>query len=172
MNIITISHIDELQEIINHQNCMNGIMQDEIEENMWCISIEENCISDFTVDSFLQFFNTLMVEKARQIRLFDQHKQATLYVWFDKQALQLRFNILSGVVLELPFQCQLRKVSSVASIIEDFLNTVRRFAQHGDTVEFLELDSSGFDADDEDDFVLDVYVAILNTAQLNAYSKK
>ncbi len=162
MNIITISHINDLHEIINHQICTNGIMQDEIEENMWCISIEEGCIPDFTVDAFLGFFNTFMVEKARQIRLLDEHKQATLYVWFDKQALQLRFNILSGVVVDLPFQCQLKKVFSLASIIEDFLNTVRSFAQHGDTVEFLELDNSDFDEDDEEDCVLNVYVVTLN----------
>jgi len=163
MNVITIYHKDMLQEIIDHPIYLSGVVGEEIEHNMWCIILDESCQQQFAVKDFARFFDAFIKEKTSQVRLIDPQMRTTLYVWFDKQALQLCLNILSGVVIDLPFQCQLQKVSTLNVIVNDFLKTVNNIAQYGDFIEITDVVDSDFDDDDEaQNFVLDVYVVTLN----------
>ena len=162
MNVITICNADDLHEIINHPICLSDIVNEEIEENMWCISLDEDCLQQFASTAIIQFFNTLVAKKTNQVRLLRPQIQAILYVWFDRQALQLRLNILSGAATDLPFQCRIQKASSLTPIVDNFLNTVRSIACHGEQVEFIEPTAADFDDDDEQDFILNVYVVTLN----------
>lgn len=162
MNIITICSVDNLHEIINHTVCLSGAIDEEIGENMWCISLDENCMQQVTGTGIIRFFDRLVIEKTHQIRLLHPQMQAILYVWFDRQALQLRLNILSGASTELPFQCRIQKVALLRPIVDNFLSTVRSIAYHGEQVEFIEPTAADFDDDDEQDFILDVYVMTLN----------
>jgi hypothetical protein len=45
-------------------------------------------------------------------------------MWFDQQALQLRFNVISGDVKSLPFACKVRLRNTPESILNNFINTV------------------------------------------------
>ncbi len=164
MNVITICHIDDLHEMINFPICINGVMQDEIEENMWCISIEENCLSHFTTSKFLNFFEIFMAKKTNQMRLLNIALQATYYIWFDQQALQLRCNILSGIVTDLPFRRKTQQVSSLSLIVDNFLKIIHSVSESSDNVEFIQPTDTHFnDEDDGHDCALEVYVTILNT---------
>lgn len=165
MHIITICYVKDLREIIDHPINLSGIVSEEIDDNMWCITLEEDCLSRFTQDSMVQFFDTLIAKKSHQIHLLNPQMQATFYLWFDRQALQLRLNILSGVVINLPFQCRVQKTASLAYIIDDFLQTVRSVVQQAEQIEFIEPAAPDFDddeTDDDEDFTLDVYTIVLN----------
>lgn len=162
MNVITICNADDLHEIINHPVFLSGVVDEEIGENMWCISLDENCLQQVTDTAIIRFFDRLVIEKTHQIRLLHPQMRAILYVWFDRQALQLRLNILSGASTDLPFQCRIQKLSSLTSIVDNFLNTVRSIAYHGEQEEFIEPTAADFDDDDEQDFILDVYAVMLN----------
>lgn len=81
-------------------------------------------------------------------------------MWFDEVAGQLRFNILSGHVVQLPFGCHVEKNSSVEQIIDAFLSS--RYL-HGIPADELEADAWIDEQDDDDDdddeqYMLPVYV--------------
>jgi len=98
----------------------------------------------------------------------DPSQSATFYLWFDKQALQLRFNIVSGSNVSLPFGCKINRVHSPEFILKDFISTTHEIAAHGETIEFLE---PGEDLDDDNgqqEYTLDVYVEILNIVKSNS----
>jgi hypothetical protein len=164
MNVITICYIDDLCEIVNYPICLSGTITDELEVNMWCIALDGGCLQHFTSEAFLRFFDTLIVAREHQIGLLDPHKQATFYVWFDQQALQLRLNMLSDTGIDLPFGCRVQRILSLRSIIDNFIDTVSRVNQYGDHIEMIEPTDPDFDNDDDDDtqnFTLDVWVVTL-----------
>ena len=45
----------------------------------------------------------------------------TMYSWYDGQAAQLRYNILSGRVEKLPFGCKLHVIDNIEVIVDAFL---------------------------------------------------
>lgn len=162
MNVITICSSNDLLKLQYKDICLSGIAEDEITQNMWCIAIDEHGINQITTNMLMHFFDNLISQNEQHIRSSYPEIQATLYVWFDKQALQLRFNILSGVAIELPFRCSLNIVSSLRTIIDNFLNAVHTATQLGDNLAVSNNDDYEFNNDDEQVFILDVYVRILN----------
>ncbi|WP_246277399.1 hypothetical protein [Neobacillus endophyticus] len=44
------------------------------------------------------------------------------YVWFDWQAAQLRFNMVSNYDSKLPFSCEIETTDKLEPIIEEFLS--------------------------------------------------
>lgn len=130
------------------------MLQDEIANNTWALTFDFNLIQKLSVDDLLSFVSKLLVRRQQQISNFP----VTFYLWFDAQALQLRFNIISGQVKHLPFGCVVHIVDSPKPILDHFMNVMLQVACEGDVMEFLDVDD---DNDDEQDFVLDVYVKVL-----------
>ena len=58
-------------------------------------------------------------------------------MWLDQQALQLRFNIITGDIKSLSFSCKVSLINSYEPILNNFINTIREIAQCGEQVEFF-----------------------------------
>jgi hypothetical protein len=132
MSVITLRALHDVNPIIHDEPYISGNtaqVHQEIEHNMWCIEVDETLLHSTTIQNLLQFFDNLIDKRSRQIEKNNPSIPATLYMWFDKQALQLRFNILSGIVEHLPFRCTVHKIDSLESIIKDFFDTARHVAQ-------------------------------------------
>jgi RNA binding exosome subunit len=163
MNIITIHAVDDLQTILEDSFYISDKLVElnkEVPHNMWCITISDDIVLHVSATDFLNFFDALLQKMLRQLQGAGLDTKATFYVWFDKQALQLRFNVISGHAKELSFGCDVRIVASPQDILEDFIKIAQEVACNGDQVEILDPDGD-WDDENEEPFVLDVYVAQL-----------
>jgi hypothetical protein len=160
MNIITINKISYLQKIISIPLFISGNgfqLEEEIDYNFWCISFTSNSIQKITIAQLTQFFKDLIENKSKQLKRNNIAFPALFYVWFDKQALQLRFNCISNINNKLPFGCTLMLLDSPIDIFKDCLTTTRDFFKNGDTIEFFNSPQEAEDAKEEK-FVLSVFV--------------
>src|SRR5438067_1829695 len=105
MNCIAIHRRVQLQDIIASPIMLTGNIHDkdaqdrEIYENMWALSFRlKHKISRTEIVTFI---NTLIRKKQEQTVQYQY--LATFYIWYSKQSNQLRFNLLSGHLLKLPF---------------------------------------------------------------------
>ena len=91
-------------------------------------------------------------------------------MWFDQQALQLRFNVIAGDEKSLPFKSRLQLFNIPDFILNDFRDTVKNVTWFGDRVEFLDKnDENGWDENEnEDEYVLNVFAKQLNTNKIGA----
>jgi hypothetical protein len=165
-NTITIRRTYDLKKLFPEQMCLSGKMNEEIEQNAWHINIfNKNCVSKIKAQSLEKFFNKLIRIKERQLG----KSQATLYVWFEDQEIQLCYNIISGITTDLPFRCHIKEVS-LSSVIHDFLDTCQKAAVPNslfipyEEVQFFKRGDEGFDDEDEDDvdYTAKVYIKFLN----------
>lgn len=164
MNVITLHTLHDVNTIIHDEPYISGKaaqVHQEIEHNMWCIEVDESLLPSITIENLLQFFDNLIDKRSKQIEKNNPSFPATLYVWFDKQALQLRFNILSNIVDQLPFRCTVHNIDVLEPIVKDFLDTARHVAQYGDVIEFID-DDEEEEEDDDTAYILDVFVVVLN----------
>lgn len=140
-------------------------LSQEIRTNMWCISATQKECMETRKEDLISFINEVISNRRNQVRnSYSQHGMI-FYLWFDEQAIQLRFNLISDFHEHLPFECSMRLVDQPNSVIEAFL----QFPYH-DGIPMVEL--RGVDLDDviaesgvklssheisNDDYVLDVY---------------
>ena len=163
MNVIKISELNQLDPIVSDQLCLSGVQSEEIYHNMWCIVLESDLIKQVKIEQLKDFVDRLVENREQQVRRIDIHKNVVLYMWFDQQALQLRFNIITGDEKTLPFGCKVQLVNVVDPILNNFVNIVREVAQHGDQVQFFDKNGvDNWDEDDEEEYVLDVFVKKLS----------
>jgi hypothetical protein len=157
MNVTTISNLGQLNVIFNDVLCLSGKQSEEIYHNMWCISLEDNLLESITLEQLKSFVDKLIGNRELQLKDSNCSRGVVFYMWFDQQALQLRFNIITGDVNLLPFGCKIQLHTTCESILSNFLNTVKDFSQHGDQIEFFSCE----DEEDEKEYVLDVFVKSL-----------
>jgi hypothetical protein len=122
MNVITLSHHDEFNIIINASILLTGAtnqVKEEIYENMWVISLDENLTPSINKETVKNFIDTLIQQRQEQVTALNY--PATLYLWHDEQAAQLRFNILSGHRFKLPFGCKVELQDTIDSILDEFI---------------------------------------------------
>ncbi|HEX4068657.1 MAG TPA: hypothetical protein VHX42_01040 [Candidatus Babeliales bacterium] len=156
MNVITVSNLDQLNLIFNDLVSLSGGLSEEIYHNMWCVSLEGNLIESITFKQLKSFVDELI--KHRELQLKDKIflRGVVFYMWFDQQALQLRFNIITGDATSLPFECKIQLQTSPDLILNKFINTVKDVARCGDQIEFF--DSKDWEDENEEEYVLDVFV--------------
>lgn len=168
MSHIIINTLADLPFVLNDSILVTGdqsAVQEEIYHNMWALTFSDELIMAITIEDLQMFFADLARNRSTQAHAQNPAMPVALYLWFDEQALQLRFNILSGVDRILPFGCTVNLVSSPTSVFENFITTTRCIVTEGDVVELFEPGDVGFDDDDDEDpkkYVLDVYVVTLN----------
>lgn len=66
------------------------------------------------------------VMKAREEAIVKRYARAhpmIFYTWFDDQAIQLRFSLVSAQHTVLPFKCRIRRVTKLTPIVEQFLQS-------------------------------------------------
>ena len=86
------------------------------------LTFEDDLIKKVLITS-CQFLSQLLRKHQAQLNQIDSHQSATFYLWFDEQALQLRFNLLFGSDLTLPFRSKINVIDSPNPILKDFITT-------------------------------------------------
>lgn len=161
MNTIIISHLDQLDFILNQKLYLSGKQEEEIYYNMWCISLEANIIGSITFEQLKIFVDKLVKSREQQLKDTYSSKNAIFYIWFDKQALQLRFNILTEIT-PLPFGCKLQLLTAPDSILTSFITTIRNVANYGDLVQFNDEQDEPDEDENNEQYVLNVFAKKLN----------
>lgn len=161
MKILAVSHLNFLQEIIATPIYV-GYQAEALCWNMWCISLERDLVQTIVVQDLVYFVNKLVATRKHQLQGRKITNDVTFYMWFDKQALQLRFSLTSAAVSSLPFQCKVNLIDIPEPILKDFIDTVKQINQFGDDVEVFEVEDSAWDEDDDMEYVLDVFVQPLH----------
>ena len=161
MNIIAIRTVADFDVILDNSILITGdntLQAEEIAENMWAILFDHHAIETISVRDLMDFVFFLLKKRKQQVSQIGVTNPVVFYMWFDEMAAQLRFNIISAFNSKLPFGCQLELVYSPESILEDFLAS--HYHQGIPWDEFEELDDDS--DEDEQPFILKVYVAYLN----------
>jgi len=160
MNIITISNLDQFDSIFNDLLCLSGKQSEEIYHNMWCISLEGDLIENIKLEQLKYFVDKLIENREQQLKDISLRKSVVFYVWFDQQALQLRFNVITGDVNSLPFGCKVHLDDTSESILNNFINTARDVAKSGDQIQFFNSEDweDEDEEEDEEEYILDVFV--------------
>ncbi|MNM40334.1 hypothetical protein D3C81_511350 [compost metagenome] len=96
-------------------------LSEEISNNMWRISLEQDLDSVIRIEDFLLFFDKLIENRQRQIMESNNQQGMIFYLWFDWMASQLRFNLISRVHERLPFQCELELIENMEPILKEFI---------------------------------------------------
>ena len=90
--------------------------------NTWSISISNELGTQLGVKDFIDFFGKVISNRSKQIQISKNHTGMIFYVWFDWQAAQLRFNLISDYDSKLPFGYEIETVDNLEPIIEEFLS--------------------------------------------------
>lgn len=165
MNIKIIYIFNDFQEIINQQLLLSGDsfhIYEEIDHNMWCISVIDTYDRTHLFTQLSQFLTLLLENRLRQVREAPCVDSATFYLWFDEQAGQLRFNIISGSIVNLPFGCQLRIVKNPAEILAQYVSSSSFIGYDElEIVDKKDISDAEWDVDEQEPYVLDVFTCIL-----------
>jgi len=174
MSHTAIENWNELQELLEDPIFLSGnafSVQEEIRNNMWAITFSEDFVKTIQVKDLEKFITQLLLNRSQQINNKFDAMPATFYLWFDEMAFQLRFNILSGNDITLPFGCTLNILNSPVPIFQKFLNEAQAEIHPLDfqNFTFLKPGDPGWDEFDDDDDqekdiskqIIDVYVTTL-----------
>lgn len=121
-----------------------------------CSTIDSNLLESLSQKQFELFVAILVDEEKRQRVKTHKSLSATFYMWFDEQASQLRFNIVSGHVAQLPFGCIVEIVNFVEPIWQKLKDSCFNQGISWSELEFVEDDED--DTEDEQEYTLQVYV--------------
>ena len=166
MNYIIIKRLIDLQKIIISTIYLEeetATSQENILENTWAITCSNKLLKKMKLKDLCRFVSHLIQYRSEQISQMDLSTKATFYIWFDALALQLRFNILSGENIELPFGCTLNFVTSYEVILQQYFHAAQNNALYGNYYKILKMSSPDdpefYDEDEYDDqaFIQDVW---------------
>lgn len=158
MKYKTISKSEDFEKII--QDSIRPTHINDLEyHNMWAMGFDNNYIKKIDLGHLEEYISKILENRQKQLQQLNL--PAIFYLWLDEQALQLRFNILTGTDTSLPFGSKIHKLNSVTPILKEFLTTAQIIAKDGDEVEFF-TPSELPDDDDEKEYVLDVYIKEIN----------
>ena len=97
-------------------------LQDESSNNKWGISISQELCEITKKQELLDFFEAVIENRKEQILNSKKNHGMLFYLWFDEQAGELRFNLISEFHTKLPFRAKYNVIDKPDEIIEDFLN--------------------------------------------------
>jgi hypothetical protein len=161
MNLITITHLHDFTYIFtdaifiaNNTSQLNK----EIENNMWALSFESTFMQSIEIDDLTFFVSKLLEKRSEQLFHIDLNLSAIFYLWFDAQASQLRFNIVSNKHDKLPFDCHINIVHSPRDILEEAITDLTAPKKDIIMYDYSSEENDGADDEDDDNFTLNVYV--------------
>jgi|SRR3989339_683926 len=139
--------------------------QKEIYNNCWGIMLDNELAKRITVDELAEFISNLIKFRSEDICRIQPTPKATLYIWFDFQALRLCFNILSGEDRTLPFGCRVNLIDNPYPILKEFIKVAYNNALYGNYLGITKIIERGdpeFDKCineemDLDEFIIDVW---------------
>jgi hypothetical protein len=112
-------------------------LNEEIRNNCWSISINEELSKEISVDELANFLKEVKKDRQQQLRHSNSKVGLIYYIWVDGQAGQLRFNFINSNHDRLPFGSQLTFVAIEKEILTDYLT--RRCSDSQMTKVFKEL---------------------------------
>jgi hypothetical protein len=148
----------DLEEIVV-DHLFTGDSEDDINQeianNTWSISVSNELGTQLSVKDFINFFGEVISNRRKQIKI--SKKSMLFYVWFDWQAAQLKFNLISDYDSKLPFSCEIETIDNFEAIIEEFLS----FPYHnGFPVEVISDEDEGIE--EESNNPLKVFLCKIN----------
>lgn len=156
------SFFEQFQDAITDEMYVGSSPEDlqhEIHNNLWCISASQLEIEHLTIRDWAIFFEQVIENRTRQIHDSGKHGMI-FYTWFDEQACQIRFCLISNFHNKLPFGSPIEIVDKPEIIIEQFMNSL-----YHDGIPFTELAIGDIDDFEESDMPKNptlVYQAILS----------
>lgn len=164
MNYIKINKLSDLKEVIDTSIYISrsSLIDEEIYHNMWGLTFSDKLIQKIKLQDLIEFLSLLLKKRTQQVLEKEYSIPVIFYLWYDQQASQLRFNIISGDNTALPFGCKLNITNSPELILEKFYTTELKFIIEGDVIEYFEPGKAPNDDDDYENFVLDVYTLVIN----------
>ncbi len=133
-------------------------LNEEIENNMWVMSFSDVFIQSIKIDELELFISQLLQRRSEQLSRRNPSLSAIFYFWFDMQASQLRFNIISSKYDKLPFGCHLTIVHSPESILQEAITDLTAPKEDIIIYDYNFEEDDGTDDEDDDNFTLNVYV--------------
>jgi hypothetical protein len=119
-----IEFFQDLEEIVVDPLVIGDSEEDldkEIANNTWSISISNELATELSVKDFMGFFEKVISNRREQIKSSNNQIGMLFYVWFDGQAGQIRFNLITDFDSNLPFGCKIKIIDNLEPIIEEFL---------------------------------------------------
>jgi hypothetical protein len=108
-----------LEEIITDPLSIGSREQET--NNMWCISTSSELAKTLTIDDLSAFIDRVISNRKEQIKSQKSVVNMLFYLWFDEQASQIRFNVISDDETGLLFGCEIIPINDYTPIIESFL---------------------------------------------------
>lgn len=157
-----IKFFQDLEEIVVDPLFIGDNEEDidqEIANNSWSMSISNELGTQLTVKDFIDFFEKVIFNRRKQIKISNNCTGMLFYVWFDWQAAQLRFNLISDYYSKLPFGCVIETIDNLEPIIEEFLS----FPYHdGFPVEEVSGEDEGTEEEEQNSNPLKVFFYKIN----------
>ena len=167
MNYKEIHTISELKNIEN-TIVTTQLFKDtgDVNANMWILSFSPSIVRYITDIRIKKFMQTVIHYWQQQTVSISKSIPVTFYMWFDEQVGHLCFNLLFVSKNDLPFGCTVHFVD-MDTIIDSFLTSTIQ----GGIIPFSGITEINENChmeedDDEQDFILDVYVVTLNQNEM------
>ncbi len=141
----TSSFFDRLSNIIE-DGIFIGITLDDLEtelkNNTWFLSASQQEVKVLGKEILAAFFDKVIENRLKQIKNTPEKHGMIFYMWFDEQASQIRFSLISDFHESLPFgNPRLIFLDTPDLIYEQFLDS-----EYHDGIPFSELEISDWDS--------------------------
>ena len=101
---------------------MESGLNTEAQSNLWTFALSQQQAQELDAEEVIQFLANVVLARERQvIKQFGQQHPMIFYCWFDEQAIQLRFSLVSSFHNSLPFGEKVILTDDLAGIVEQFL---------------------------------------------------
>lgn len=122
-------------------------LQSEIKNNTWRISASQEEVESLKKADFILFFQKVIANRLAQIRNSSSTHGMIFYMWFDEQASQIRFSLISDFHKALPIRNpNLRFLETPETIYDQFLDS-----SYHDGISFTEFVVKDFTDAEPDD---------------------
>jgi len=104
--------------------CADAINHEAL-QNMWTFTLTREQATRITPTDVEDFLRAVIISRRNWLR--GRHVlpgQMRFYCWFDEQAGQLRFSMVSACHRRLPFACQVVDAAEVSHVVRRFLQAV------------------------------------------------
>ncbi|MBN1764533.1 MAG: hypothetical protein JW860_04685 [Sedimentisphaerales bacterium] len=96
-------------------------LNEEMKNNMWHIQITTEQQKLISEDILLESIENIIENRKNQIIFSNKNHGMLFYLWFDEQACQLRFNLISDFHNVLPFKCNYKIINNPLPVLKSFL---------------------------------------------------
>jgi len=130
-------YIQSLDEIVKDEIFITSetdLLEKEISENFWTISVKQEIANQLNVEELLNVIARIKSNRREQLSKSSIEIDLIFYMWHDDQASQLRFNFINSNHLSLPFGTKVKLIKSESQILSEFLKD-----NHHDGIGYNEL---------------------------------